>query len=241
VFMCFVRVCIILSVFLSSYSLVFSQKVANKYSGLQQLRTFDQQKFHFGFSLGFNQMRYKVSRPLPNLQLPVVESNPRPGFDIGLVSVYHISKNLKLRFTPVISFQDNLVEYTFLEGNSFKQETQQIEPTFIYFPLLLKIRTNRINNFASAILLGAQYGMDAASQKDKVDTKEVQFLKTTDRDFAAIVGVGFDFFLEYFKFGLEIKYNHGFNNMLLQDNNRYSSPLDYLKSRLWTFTITFEG
>jgi len=236
-----VRVCIVLSIFLSSSVLVFSQKVAHKYSGLQQLRTFDQQTFHFGFSLGFNQLTYKVGRPLPNNQLPVLESNPRPGFDIGLVSVYHISKNLKLRFTPNISFQDNIVEYTFLDGNSFKKETQQIEPTFIYFPLLLKIRTNRINNFASAILLGGQYGLDAASQKDKVDTKEVQFLKTTDKDYAAVVGVGFDFFLEYFKFGIEIKYNHGFSNLLLQDYNKYSSPLDYLKSRLWTFTITFEG
>jgi hypothetical protein len=238
VFMCFVRVYIVLSIFLSSSVHVFSQKVAHKYSGLQQLRTFDQQTFHFGFSLGYNNSGYKIGRPLPNDHLPFVESNNSHGFDIGLVSAYHISKNLKLRFTPNISFQYQSVDYLFADTTILEME--KIQPTFIYFPLILKIRTNRINNFASAILLGAQYGIDASSDKEK-ESSIKPFLKTNSIDYAIVVGGGFDFFLEYFKFGIEIKYNHGIPNMLFDDGKRYSSPLDYLKSRLWTFTITFEG
>lgn len=237
-FMCFVRVFIVLSIFLSSSSLLFSQKVANKYSGLQQLRTFDQQKFHFGFSLGYNNSGYKISRPLPNDLLPFIESNNSHGFDIGLVSAYHISKNFKLRFTPNISFQYQSVDYFF--ADTVILDKQEVQPTFIYFPLILKIRTNRINNFASAILIGGQYGLDASSDKEKEQSNK-PFLKTNSVDYAVVIGGGFDFFLEYFKFGIEIKYNHGIPNMLFDDGKKYATPLDYLKSRLWTFTITFEG
>ncbi|MFP5471502.1 MAG: porin family protein [Bacteroidia bacterium] len=221
---------------------VFAQKKSNKYSSVENLRTFDNQKFHFGFLLGYNNSSYKLKNNLTNDTLNILEVENRPGFDIGLVSVYHISKNVKLRFTPNISFQDKQVEYTFFSPTLEKstQDNQVIESTFIEFPLTLKLRTNRIKNFAAGILLGGKYAIDAASQKDKEDLG-VPFLKTQEKDVSMIIGGSFDFFLEYFKFGVEIKYNHGFNNMLFQDQNIYSSPLDYLFSRVWSVTLTFEG
>lgn len=219
-----------------------AQRKTNKYAGVENLRTFDNQKFHFGFLLGYNNSSYKLKNNLSNDTLNVLEVENRPGFDIGLVSVYHISKNVKLRFTPNISFQDKQVEYTFFSPTLEKsiQDNQVIESTFIEFPLTLKLRTNRIKNFAAGILLGGKYAIDAASQKDKEDLG-IPFLKTQDKDVSMIIGGSFDFFLEYFKFGVEIKYNHGFNNMLFQDRNIYSSPLDYLFSRVWSVTLTFEG
>jgi hypothetical protein len=230
-----------------AFFLVFSmsihaQRQSNKYSSVENLRTFDNQKFHFGFLLGYNNSSYKLKNNLSNDTLTVLEVENRPGFDIGLVSVYHISTNVKLRFTPNISFQDKQVEYTFFSPTleTSKQDNQVIESTFIEFPLVFQLRTNRIKNFAAGILLGGKYSIDAASQKDKEDLG-IPFLKTQDKDVSMIIGGSFDFFLEYFKFGVEIKYNHGFNNMLFQDHNIYSSPLDYLFSRVWSVTLTFEG
>jgi hypothetical protein len=209
---------------------------------LQNLRTFDEKKFHFGFSLGYNNSSYKLKNNYSNSELHILEVENLPGFDIGLVSVYHISKNIKLRFTPYISFQDKQVEYHFFQGKDkpLLIDNQRIESTLIEFPLVLKLRTNRIGDFASAVLLGGKYGIDAASQKEKEDAGK-PFLKTENIDYGIIIGAGFDFFLQYFKFGVEIKYNHGLNNMLFKENSIYANPLDYMRSRVWTFTITFEG
>jgi hypothetical protein len=55
------------------------------------------------------------------------------------------------------------------------------------------------------------------------------------------IGGGIDFFLQYFKFAVEVTYNHGFNNMLIQDNSYYSTPLQGLYNRSWVIKITFEG
>lgn len=224
-------------------ALVIAQRKSNKYPSTEQLKAFDNQKFHFGFSLGYNNASYLLSRNYNNTTIKALEIQNMPGFDIGLISVYHISKNLKLKFVPTISFQDRLVQYDFVEFNSgsVQLQDQKIESTIIEFPVLLKVRTNRIQNFAAALLLGGKYYIDANSDKNVFDTENLQFLKTQDQDYAMIIGGGFDFFLEYFKLGLELKYNHGFNNMLFQDHNYYSDPIKSLYSRVWTFTITFEG
>jgi hypothetical protein len=54
-------------------------------------------------------------------------------------------------------------------------------------------------------------------------------------------GIGVEFFAEYFKFGMEIKYSQGFQNVLIQDNSAVSNPLQSLRNNAWIFTITFEG
>lgn len=203
------------------------------------LRNFDQQKVHFGFSLGYNNATYAFRHNRINDTIKVLEVDNNPGFNIGLVSVYHASENVKLKFMPEISFQRRLVEYEYDERNEDRtRDSKEIESTIINLPLLLKLRTQRINNFAAAILLGGNYGIDVASQED---VKELTILKAKSEDLSAVAGVGLDFFLQYFKLGLELKYAHGFYDLLVHDGSEFSRPIDYLQSRVWTFTITFEG
>lgn len=210
-------------------------------TGIMNLRNFDRQKIHFGFSLGYNNAAYDYENSLLNDTLAVLEVNPDPGFNIGLISVLHLSENVKLKFMPDISFQSRTAEYTYYSPvveDFLPTELKPVESTFLNFPLLFKLRTNRINNFAAAVLVGGKYGLDIASQENVVDET---VLKTRSKDLAAEAGVGLDFFLQYFKLGLELKYAHGFNDMLVQDNIEYSIPFDYFQSRVWTFTVTFEG
>lgn len=209
-------------------------------TGVMNLRNFDKQKVHFGFSLGYNKATYAYENSLTNDSLAILEVNPDPGFNIGLVSVLHLSENVKLKFMPDISFQSRTAEYTFLSPvtEEFSLETKPVESTLIQFPLLFKLRTNRINNFAAAVLIGGKYGLDIASQEGVIDD---EVLKTRSKDISAEAGIGLDFFLQYFKLGLELKYAHGFNDLLVHDNILYSDPFTYFQSRVWTFTVTFEG
>ncbi|MDA8715491.1 hypothetical protein N9M27_06360, partial [Flavobacteriales bacterium] len=66
-------------------------------------------------------------------------------------------------------------------------------------------------------------------------------LKIKKPDYSFELGVGTDFFLQYFKFGLELKYSMGFPNALIQENNQWSRPIDSLRNQMWLFSITFEG
>ena len=77
------------------------------------------------------------------------------------------------------------------------------------FPILLKANTKRINNFAAYALTGLSYSYDLASQEDVEQSTTEPIVKLKKHDFAYHVGGGFDFYLPYFKFGIEIKLTNG--------------------------------
>jgi hypothetical protein len=109
---------------------------------------------------------------------------------------------------------------------------------------MIKFRTDRINNWAVYGITGARFGIDMASEKD-VDnenlTLEEQVVKIKKTDFGFELGGGIDFFLEYFKLGIELKLGAGMINIHQNESNFFDQPIGGLRSRVWTFSITFEG
>jgi hypothetical protein len=55
------------------------------------------------------------------------------------------------------------------------------------------------------------------------------------------VGTGVDFYLEYFKFGIELKMSYTMGNTLVQDHTIYSEPIQGLIPRMFALSFTFEG
>lgn len=203
-------------------------------------------RFHFGFLLGYNTCDYfTYTEPDFTFQDSILSIVPRraPGFILGIVSSLHLDNNWKLRFLPTLSFEDRVFDYRFLESDGSISTTEvRVESTFIQFPLLLKFRTNRVNNWCAYLIGGGQYGIDLAANLDVVNTNvPADILKTVRNDWALQIGGGFDFFLQYFKFGIELKLHNGLNNSLVQDNSYYSTPLSRLRTRAWLVSFTFEG
>ena len=66
-------------------------------------------------------------------------------------------------------------------------------------------------------------------------------MKIKRHDFAYEVGGGFDFFLEYFKFGIELKLSTGLRDLNVYDHSFYNEPITNLRSKVWWESITFEG
>ena len=64
-------------------------------------------------------------------------------------------------------------------------------------------------------------------------------LKRDDIFYSA--GAGTDFYLEYFKLGLELKLLIGTKNLLRPENSIFTNSIDKVRSRMVVFTITFEG
>ena len=60
-------------------------------------------------------------------------------------------------------------------------------------------------------------------------------------DYGYTVGFGLEFFLEYFKFSPQIKWDKGIRNILINDNTPFTNVIDGLKSQTFTISFTFEG
>jgi hypothetical protein len=172
-----------------------------------------------------------------------IENVPQAGFNLALLASFNPIKNVNLRFVPGLSFQDRGLNYTYLtDGNKVETYLKRTESVWLQFPLMLKLRTNRVGNFAAYGLIGGSYGIDMQSQKDvneAVAGKIVVKLQKTDMTIDA--GGGFDFFLPYFKFGIELKTGFGMKNVLIQEGNQFTDPISSLRTRTFVLSLCFEG
>ena len=215
--------------------------VGQNVGGPQNLKTFDQEPYHFGFFLAYNSASFLVDlKSSYSDSLLSMEVNPQPGFDLGIVSSLNITPEIRLRFTPSLSFQDRVFEYRFLRADTTVEFlSKRVESTFIDFPVNLKLRTTRVGNFAGYLIGGAKYSIDMASQEKALGN----IVRISRNDYAAQVGGGMDFFLPYFKFGVEVKYSFGLKNIhaIGEGVNEFTSPIDRVRSSLWLLSFTFEG
>ena len=220
----------------------YSQQMKNLYD-------FDEARMHFGFVLGYNKADFYLDK---NTEygtsidtLMVLEVEPKSGFNLGIVSSLNLTPNLKIRLVPSLSFQERVIEYTyFKQPDTSEFWHKEVQPVFLDFPLLVKFRTNRINNFAAYIIGGGRFGLDMSSSegvKNSSATLKDQIVKTSRADYGLEIGGGIDLFMEYFKFGVELKLGMGLKNMLIQENLKFSSPIESLRSKVWTLSFTFEG
>lgn len=196
---------------------------------------------HFGFFLGVNRTNFVVipTQVWPD-SLKSVLSKPHTGFDLGIVSELRIMEYACVRFTPEIAFGSRSIEYSYM-GVDTNVIEKKIESTWLNFPLLLKIRSKRLNNIAAYMIGGARYTLDLASQKDANNTAGQEIIKLYNHDFGFEAGAGIDFFLPYFKFGIELRTGLGVKNLLVKDNTQYSNAVDVLRSKIFLVAFTFEG
>lgn len=214
----------------------------------ENYRKFDKKLVHFGFMLGVNtsdfSTQYKPNM-LDEFNTYSITNKSQPGFQLGIISSMKLGTPLlRLRFIPSLSFQERILDYTFVSSDpdkDFETYEERIGSTNLDFPLLFKFRTARYNNFAAYFIGGAQYTLDLQSKEKSAQKYGDPFIKLFRDDFQAQIGAGVDFFLPFFKFGIEVKLSHGFKNALIQDNTRLSDPVNVLYNRVWWISLTFEG
>jgi hypothetical protein len=234
--------CIGLFSFMLLSSLAFAQKPKSL-----NLSKFDNRMFHFGFALSVNSADMEVQRKGPQSptdSLLVLSNKAQGGFNIGIVSSLTLYKHLRLRFVPTLTFAQRNLEYSYKPGSAALTTTiKPIESTYVEFPLLLKLKSKRLNNFGAYLIAGAKYNIDLASN-EKVDndkTNDEIVIKFKRNTVAYDFGVGTDFYLMYFKFGIEAKMSYTFDNVFVQDNTVFSSPIEKIKPRMFVLSFTFEG
>ncbi|HIB77391.1 MAG TPA: PorT family protein [Flavobacteriales bacterium] len=215
-------------------------------TGRKNLSSFDNKRFHFGFIVSGNSsdFRFNLNQDTTfNTSLYGVANAPQGGFNLALLASLNMSRHLKLRFVPGLSFQDRGLMYSFGQSSGGVNEIlRRTESVNLDVPLLLKIRTDRLTNFAAYALIGAKYSRDMQSQEDvNQQLQNDDILRIQSSNFSMDLGGGIDIFLPFFKLAFELKTEIGLINVLIQDDSNYANPLEGLKTRSYIFSICFEG
>jgi hypothetical protein len=164
---------------------------------IHYLPKYEQEPYHFGFLLAFNQMSYTIKTvenyqnlpqpanawPNGNYSIPNtqsiyvynVETKQTPGFTVGIIGSKRLGRYFDLRFIPSLSFSERRLRYNLgILGNDGNMEmktiTKSIGTTFVEFPLNIKYRSKRYNNIGAYVFGGVNPKLDLASQKDNKET-----------------------------------------------------------------------
>ncbi len=195
----------------------------------------DEKLIHFGFSLGMNAMDFNVT---PNDVARV--SSLSPGFSVGIISDLRLNRYMNLRFTPTLHFGDRQISY---QAPELKPITISSIP--ITLPVYIKYSAERKDNYRPYLIVGGGASYDLGTNKSPSSDNPVVL---NPLDFFTEFGVGCDIYFSFFKLSPELKYTIGFNPMLVHGDNaglsandqKYSSVLTNLKSRMLTLVFNFE-
>ncbi|NWJ52346.1 MAG: PorT family protein [Bacteroidetes bacterium] len=192
------------------------------------LSGYDNDPFHYGFLLGINQMDFSIQKidPNPGKILP----SGSTGFTIGIVSSFRLTDNFHLRIIPSLSFgSKRILEYSFAK--------KEITSTFLEVPLILRYKGWRINNAQPFIQTGLKYAFDLHGVEDNTTSP----LKLKKSDIYGVLGVGFDFYFDWFKMGVEGTMNYGLNDILDRTSpTQYVDGITSLRSKIFQISVTFE-
>lgn len=219
----------------------YSQNLTSK-----NLQRFDQRKVHFGFSLGLNSGGFSLHRePITKASdsLASLDLLSQGGFSLGIVADYHLHPYFNLRFLPTLVFGQRNLEYQFIstDGTLSRLEVP-IESTYLDFPILVKYRSARLNNFAAYFIGGLKFSIDLSSDEDVINEEiDEPIVKLKRNTTSAEVGIGTDFFLPYFKFAIELKMSYGLQDALIKDNTLLSDPIEKIVPKMFIVSFLFEG
>ena len=250
-------------VFLLIAFISVSSELAAQRRVVNHLPRFDKEPYHFGFIIALNQMNLTY-KPVDNYQSIVfnekntdqlipsnssflvreVTAKPIPGFGVGIVGNLRLNDFFDLRLVPTLSFGERIFIYkpNNMISNSLKpiDEIRLKLPSYsVDIPLMIKFRSKRYNNFASYLLVGLKYSLEMAANKNNIRNQKA-LLKFDRNDLAIDVGVGFDFYTPYFKFGTELKMSYGLRNILIKDDLVYSQVIDRINNKMFQLAFTFE-
>ncbi len=247
----------ILIIFLGVF--LCASSYARRYKPTSQINAsrVDNMILHYGYSIGFGVFDYRIM----NLQYggeygflaePVKFS---PALRLAVIGEWNMTDHLSLRSVPGLYFGKRTITYTREKpekdiGNYLFLDyplTIDSDVTSVYadIPLLFKYRGKRINNYNFYLLAGASYRMDLLPHDIEPDKNRL--IRTKRNDVALDLGGGIDFYLKYFKLGMELRISIGLidvmNHNLVEDMevyHPYTQTIGSMKSTLVTLSFNFE-
>jgi hypothetical protein len=232
------------NIFLVQAFLILSLNLSGQKAKPKNESWYDEKPIHFGFSLGTNAMDFNITPSQLHLKTdslyPEV-SHLYPGINIQIVTDLRPGKHADIRFLPGVSFGQRIIRY--YKNQVLYNGQQKLESSFLEFPLLLKLKGDRLNNVRPYVVTGINYRYDLAAKKDFDEDKPV-YIRIKKPDLYYEVGGGIDFYLPYFKFSVELKMSNGLTDVLVKQGDprhpEYANAIAKMKSQIWVLSFHFE-
>ncbi len=206
----------------------------------------DHKLLHFGFSLGISTMDFSIERDDNYFARDSIIADLgkwQPGFNVHIVSELQLTHNLALRCLPGLTFGQRDIYFVKSNQTGQQYEKTSLESNFIDFPLLLKYKSTRVNNYRAYLLLGGSARYDLAARKDFEEDGDDK-IKLKAFDYYVDFGAGLDSYLQYFKFSTELKLSVGFRDVMSHKgrigHEQYAASIDRLGSFIITLDFNFE-
>ncbi len=232
-------------------SLFIITKVYGQYPTVKEriinLPNFDEKFLHYGYYVGVNSYDYKFESINDYYRVnnyPDVQIESMTGFNVGLIGDIRINKYFNLRLEPGLLYsQRNLIypDLPFFESEN--DLIREVKSTYIHIPLLIKMSAKRINNFKPYVTFGISSDYNLSSNSKNTDDNSSNVFRTLSKSFNYEIGLGFDFYLYYFKFSPSIRGVFSMQNELIpdyDDNSPWTSNLKNMFSRGFVINFTFE-
>ena len=183
----------------------------------------DQRLFHYGFLVGMHLQDIELEQNgfinEAGDQWFAETPNYEPGFSVGILGEFYLTKNLSLRIIPTMHFGTKNVT----------------------IPVDIKFAAERFNNYRPYMMAGITPALDLTVKKQKQ-----YLLRQTDLYLEA--GIGCDFYLPFFKFIPEVKCMYGLSNVFNKNRPDIRDEADLIftqsvnsaKSKMIVFTFYFE-
>ena len=204
---------------------------------------FDQRKCHYGFLAGVNLQDIELQQngfvDEAGNQWYAETPGYEPGFSVGILGEFYLTKHLAFRIIPSMHFGTKNVHFrNELNGD---MQYQTIKSTYFSVPLNIKYAAERFNNYRPYIVTGITPVLDLTVKKQK------QYLLNS-ADCYLELGLGCDFYLPFFKFIPEVKFMYGLSNVINKDRSDitdetqliFTQSVDKGKSKMIVLTFYFE-
>ncbi|MDC1048032.1 porin family protein [Flavobacteriaceae bacterium] len=212
------------------------------------LPNFDKRPVHYGYFLGMNQYDFKfdyVDSYYKDMMYKDIAVIQKKGFNVGLIGDLRINDYFNVRFEPGLYY--NLRELVYPEYPQFIKESdrnREVKSTYIHLPIYIKINAKRINNFRPFLLGGFSSDFNLSSNAKNSDDNASNVFRTSAKNLNYELGLGFEFYLYYFKFSPSFRGIFSFQNELIPDEVGQASPwtgnIINMFSRGVSLIITFE-
>ena len=202
---------------------------------------------HYGYFLGLNQYDFKfeyIQNYYKELMQKDIAVEQQKGFSVGLIGDLRINEYMNLRFEPGLFYNKrDLIYPEYAEFTKENDRYRDIKSTYIHLPLLLKISTKRINNFRPFIVGGFSTDFNLSSNQKNSDDNASNVFRVMSQNINYELGLGFDFYLYYFKFSPSLRGIFSMQNELIPDNDPespWTGKINNMFSRGVALIITFE-
>ena len=188
----------------------------NVNSQIENLQNFDQKKIHFGYFVGFNQYNYKLDyKNNPDKRTLIKQ---KAGLNVGLIADLKLNENLNLRFEPgLYTNKSDIIFYDRAKFDKLSDTLRTIKSTYIHLPLILKYSAKRYNNLRPYILGGLSTSFNLSSNQNNPEDNSNGTFRLKTNTFYYELGIGIDFYLQYFKFSPSIRGVFSLKDELVQD------------------------